>query len=264
MTRLSLLEDQKAIFTAQREELENKRGDIYVREQQAISDALLPFFTGFSPYAYIEISRGSVYFKADHPDLTYKKELFNLYLKENWNFEEKDKSYNGIDLSYYTTSTKGVDEWELRRLRMLGDLAEIVLRDQDKMLDAINNAVLPFKEEYDRVYAQMNLISKATKELNEKIAAVMKERVLFELNTNGVVFTKRVSVQLKYNYSPTIESIRLIDFSKSGKKATAVFVFAHGGSISREENCSVESIVDQVAHYYPNFAKDTKKELLPS
>jgi hypothetical protein len=56
----------------------------------------------------------------------------------------------------------------------------------------------------------------------------------------------------------------LVDFSKSGKKATAVFMFAHGGSISREENCSVESIVEQVAHYYPNFAKDTKEELLPS
>ena len=45
MTRLNLLEDQKAILTAQKEVLENKRGDIYVREQKAISDALLPFFS---------------------------------------------------------------------------------------------------------------------------------------------------------------------------------------------------------------------------
>ena len=36
MTRLNLLEDQKVILTAKKEELENKRGDIYVREQQAI------------------------------------------------------------------------------------------------------------------------------------------------------------------------------------------------------------------------------------
>jgi hypothetical protein len=47
MTRLNLLEDQKAILEAKKEVLENKRGDIYVREQQAISDTLLPFFTGF-------------------------------------------------------------------------------------------------------------------------------------------------------------------------------------------------------------------------
>jgi hypothetical protein len=31
MTRLNLLEDQKAILTAKKQELENKRGDIYVR-----------------------------------------------------------------------------------------------------------------------------------------------------------------------------------------------------------------------------------------
>ena len=132
MTRLNLLEDQKTILTAQKEVLENKRRDIYVREQKAISDTLLPFFSGFSPDAYIEVQRGSVYFKMAHPDYSYKKELFNLYLRENWNFDgtENSKSFDGVDLSYYTTSTKGVDSWELKRLRMLGDLAEIVLKNQ--------------------------------------------------------------------------------------------------------------------------------------
>jgi uncharacterized coiled-coil protein SlyX len=261
MTRISLLEDQKAIFTAQKVELENKRGDIYVREQQAISDALLPFFKDFSEEVTVEVSRGSVYFKMAHPDYSYLKELFNLYLKENWNFEEKGFSYNGIDLSYYTTSTKGVDAWELRRLRMLGDLAEIVLNNQDKMLDAINSAVLPFKEEYDRVYAQMNLIGKATKELNEKIAAVKKEKIEFDLKNGGVEFEKGVNIQLKFNYSPRIKSIKLIDLSKSGKKATAVFDFGHGNHTSREENVSVSSIIDQVLGFTKNI---TEKELLTS
>jgi hypothetical protein len=109
MTRISLLEDQKAIFTAQKEELEKQRGDIYVREQQAISDALLPFFSDFTPEVEIEVLRGSVYFKMAHPDYSYKKELFNIYLRENWNFDgtENKKSFNAVDLSYYTTSTKG-------------------------------------------------------------------------------------------------------------------------------------------------------------
>ena len=264
MTRISLLEDQKAIFTAQKEELENKIRDIYVREQQAISDVLLPFFKDFSKEVTVEVSRGSVYFKMAHPEVSYLRELFNLYLRENWNFDEKKQSFNGVDLSYYTTSTKGIDTWELKRLQLLGVVAEIVLNHQERMLLRVNNAVLPFKEEYDRVYAQMNLISKATKELNEKITAVKKEEIEFNLKNGGVEFDRGVNIQLKYNYTPRILSIKLIDFSKSGKKATAVFLFAHGGSISIEENCSVESIVEQVAHYYPNFAKDTKKELLPS
>jgi len=36
------------------------------------------------------------------------------------------------------------------------------------------------------------------------------------------------------------------------------------GYQTKEENCNIEKIVDQVAHYYPKFAIDTKKELLPS
>ncbi len=43
MTRLNLLEDQKAILTANKELLEEKRRDIYVREQKALGDALAGF-----------------------------------------------------------------------------------------------------------------------------------------------------------------------------------------------------------------------------
>ena len=92
MTRISLLEDQRAIFVAQREELEKQRGDIYVREQQAMSDALLPFFSDFTPEVEVEVLRGSVYFRMDHPDYSYKKELFNIYLRENWNFDGERSS----------------------------------------------------------------------------------------------------------------------------------------------------------------------------
>ena len=259
MTRISLLEDQRAIFVAQKEELENNRKEIYVREQQAMSDALLPFFTGFSPYAYIEVARGYVYFKADHPDCNYKKELFNLYLRENWNFEEKKQSFKGIDLSYYTTSTKGVDEWELKRLRMLGDLAEIVLNDQDKMLDAVNAAVIPFKEEYDRVYAQMNLINQAIRDLDIRIAAIKKDQIEFDLKNEGITFDRGCNIQLKFNYTPLIKSIKLIDLSKSGKKGTAVFEFTSGHT-SREENCNVSSIVDQVLGFAKNITQSVLAE----
>ena len=134
MTRISLLEDQKAIFTTQKEELEKQRGDIYAREQQAMSDALTPFFSDFTPEVEVEVLRGSVYFKMAHPDYSYKKELFNIYLIENWTFDgvENTKSFARVDLSYYTTSTKGIDTWELKRLQLLGVVAEIVLNHQQQ------------------------------------------------------------------------------------------------------------------------------------
>jgi hypothetical protein len=259
MTRISLLEDQKAIFTAQREELENKRSDIYVREQQAISDALSPFFSDFTPEVEIEVLRGSVYFRMAHPDYSYKKELFNIYLRENWNYEEKDKSFNGVDLSYYTTSTRGVDSWELKRLQLLGVVAEIVLNHQERMLLRVNNVVLPFKEEYVRVYDQMNLIGQAIRELDIKITAVKKERIEFDLKNEGITFGVGCNIQLKFNYSPYIKSIKLVELSKSGKKGTAVFEFNSGHS-SREENCNVNSIIDQVLGFAKNIIQPVLAE----
>lgn len=259
MTRLNLLEDQKVILTAKKEELENKRGNIYVREQQAISDTLLPFFTGFSPDAYIEVQRGSVYFKMDHPECTYKKELFNLYLREDWS-QDDNISFKGVDLSYYTTSTKGVDAWELKRLRMLGDLAEIVLKNHDNIVDAANAATLPFKAEYKEVYAEMSEIGKEIRAVEDLIRVVEKEKIVLDLKNEGVEFEKGRGIQMKYNYTPTVKSIKLTDVSKSGKKATAVFTFAHGGGESREENCNVSSIIDQVYRLRNDIVQHTLAE----
>jgi hypothetical protein len=259
MTRISLLEDQKAIFTAQREELENKRSDIYVREQKAISDALLPFFSDFTPEVEIEVLRGSVYFRMAHPDYSYKKELFNIYLRENWNFDEKKQSFNGVDLSYYTTSTKGVDSWELKRLQLLGKLAGVIEDNSFSILYAVNNVVLPFKEEFSRVFDQMNLVGKAIRELDSKISSFKKEKIEFDLKNEGIEFNRGVNIQLKWNYAPLIASIKLVNLSKSGKKGTAVFEFQSGHK-SQEENCNVNSIIDQVLGFAKNIVQPVLAE----
>ena len=262
MTRLNLLEDQKAILTAQKEVLENKRGDIYVREQQAIKDAVLPFFQDFNPEVEIEVTRGSVYFKMDHPDYSYKKELFNIYLRENWNFDgtENKKSFDGVDLSYYTTSTKGINTWELKRLQLLGAVAEIVLEHQDRILDRVNHATLPFKAEYKEVYAQMNEIGKEIRGVENLITFLEKEKIEWALKDEGVSFEKGRNVQLKFNYAPNVVWIKLTDISKSGKKGTAVFKWAHGGNESREENINVSSIIDQVYGLRDNIVQHTSAE----
>lgn len=262
MTRLSLLEDQKAILKTKKEALENKRGDIYVREQQAITDTLLPFFNQFTPEVEIEVTRGSVYFKMDHPDYTYKKELFNIYLRENWNFDgtENKKSFDGVDLSYYSTSTKGINTWELKRLQLLGAVAEIVLEHQDRILDRVNHAVLPFKDEFAEVYKELQEIGSEIRGVEQLIALVVKEKIELDLKNDGVEFDKGIGIQMKYNYAPIIKHIKLVDLSKSGKKATAVFTFAHGDHTSREENCNVRNIIEQVQTHYYNIVQHTLAE----
>jgi hypothetical protein len=257
MTRIQILEDQKAIFVAQKEALGEQRHQIYIREQQAISDALLPFFYEFPKEVEIEVTRGSVYFKMDHPEVKYKKELFNLYLREN--YSEEGKAFSGIDLSYYTTQTKGVDEWELKRLQLLGKLAEIVHEFQQKMVYVVNEAVITFKEEFKSVFAQMELVGKAIRELDVKIASFEKEVIEWDLRYSKIEFAKAREVQMKFNYSPRIVSLRLFEFSKSGKKATAIFEWEKGRE-SREENINVSSIIDQVFGLRKDIVQQTLAE----
>ena len=261
MTRIQVLRDARAEWVEKNIAAKEAINEIYVREQNAIKDALLPFFEDFSEGVLVEVQRGSVYFKMFDPERAYNKEIFSLYLKEDWS---GDKSFRGVSISYYTTSTNGEDTWELERLFLLGKVAGVVRWKQTEIVDAANKVKPAFKEEYEVAFQLQNMISTAISEIDNKVRRLTRERVEYELMKDGVEFTEGRNIDLKYNYSPRVISIKLIDFSKSRKKATAVFVFAHGTSTSREENCSVEKIVEQVAYYYPNYAKDTKRELLPS
>ena len=261
MTRIQVLRDARAEWVEKSIAAKETISEIYSREQNAIKDALLPFFVDFSEGVVVEVGRGSVYFKMFDPQRGYNKEIFSLYLKENY-FGEGDR-YSAVDLSYYTTSTSGVDEWELKRLQLLGKLAEVVKDNQFSILHAANKVIPAFKEEYKVAYELQNMISTAISDIDKRIQQLVRERVEFDLRHEVVEFTEARNIDLKYNYSPRVISIRLFEYSKSGKTATAIFEFV-GGHTSREEKVSVDKIVDQVAYYYLNYAKGTKKELLPS
>jgi hypothetical protein len=264
MDTIQTLEKERATWVDKKVELQEASNKIGATEQALLQNNLLPLFSNFIEQGVkIEVRRGGIYFTMDHPDYTYGKELFTLYLQENWHYADDDvqSAFKGLDLSYYSTQTKGDNVWELLRLSLLGELAGIVRWKQVEILDIVNETVKGFREERDRLYEQMNLVGKAINDLDIKIRQLEKKRVEFELKGDGVTFTKGVSVQMKYNYTPKIQSIKLIDFSKSGKKATAVFTFAHGTLTSREENVSVESIVDQVSMLSQHI-KDTSEEKL--
>jgi hypothetical protein len=239
------LEEQKTNFLNLEQDLKDARSNIYVREQQALSDSLLPFFEGFNPEAYIEVLRDSIYFKADHPDSTYRKELFSIYLRERYSSE--GKKYNGADLSYYTTSTKGENIWELKRLRMLGDVADILIKNQQNIVDTANETVDKFKEEFNEVYGKMNVVGNSIRDLSNQIREIQKQIKKIELfSEEGLVFEKPINVQFKAGFSPRISNLKLTEIAKSGKTATAVFTFSHGDYVSREERVSIEKVISQV------------------
>jgi hypothetical protein len=237
------LEEQKTNFLNLEQDLKDARSNIYIREQKALSDSLLVFFEGFNPDVDIEVRRDSIYFKIDHPDYTYKKELFNLYLRETYSGE--GVKYNGVDVSYYTTSTKGENSWELRRLQMLGKVAEVVEDQQGLIVDTANDVSNKFKEEFNEVYGKMGVVGNSIRDLNNQIREIQKQIKRIELFGEGIQFEKSRTVTLKHNYEPRVVSLKLIEVSKSGKKATAVFEWEKGRE-SREEGVNVEKIIYQV------------------
>jgi hypothetical protein len=239
------LEEQKTNFLNLEQDLKDTRSNIYVREQQALSDSLLPFFEGFQYGVSIEVLRESIYFKTDHPDYNYKKELFSIYLRER--YSEEGKKYNGVDLSYYTTSTKGENTWELKRLQLLGRVAEILEDQQGLIVDTANEVASKFKEEFSEVYGKMNVVGNSIRDLNNQIREIQKQIKKIELfSEEGLVFEKPINVQFKAGFSPRISNLKLTEIAKSGKTATAVFTFSHGDYVSREERVSIEKVISQV------------------
>jgi hypothetical protein len=245
MTRVQILEDKKALVLDKRSNLEDKISDIGRREQAKLVEVLVPYFKNFKEEVVIDIKRGGVYFSMPHPDFTYNKELFNIYLDESWN--DKEEAYKGLNLSYYTTQTKGMNSWELMRLRMLGEVAEIILYSQKEILEKINAVAKSFLNEKTEIYSQMTELRRETNTFESQIRELKREKIREDLMGEGVTFKKDTYIQLKFNYTVRIKSIKLVDVSKSGKRATAVITFAFNeSSVSREENVDVAKITDQV------------------
>ena len=192
-----------------------------------------------------------------------EREIFQIYLRENYMRNERsENAYRDIELSYYTTSTT---DFELERLHNLGRVATVVKIGKEGILDKANELAKIYDAELamEKFYERESEVERQIKVFRDEITTLEKQRIQCDLINEGVEFSKGVDIQMKYTYTPRIKSIKLIDFSKSGKKATAVFMFAHGSLTSREENVSVESIIDQVTGHM-DYIQDTKKELLPS
>ena len=143
---------------------------------------------------------------------------------------------------------------------MLGTIAGIIHEKHDEIVDAANNAVFPFKEQYSAVFKEMQDVGSEIRGVENLITFLEKEKIEMDLREGGVDFERGRQIQLKWNYSPTVVSIRLTDISKSGKTCTAVFKWAHGGNASQEEKVSVDSIIDQVHGLRKDIVQHTLAE----
>jgi hypothetical protein len=242
------LEEQKQAVHQARWEVEQE----FIKE---MNEHFGRFFKGtVSEDITVDCTSSSIQFKKKNEEGTYDKEIFNLYLKENY-FREGEPPYKGIELSYYTTSTNS--DWEVQRLVNLGRVAEAFSKFKEQIVSDANKLRTVYLERIDKgnywndSYDIDKQISNIRNIIREQETNSIKER-LFK---DGVEFDKGVYIRFKFNFEPFLRSIKLVDINRSGKKATAVFTYVHGEHISREENVDVAKVTDQVLGYSKNIVQ---------
>jgi len=132
-------------------------------------------------------------------------------------------------------------------LENLGRVAQLLRSFKDDVVKQANELAKIYRAELE-----MEKFHEREFEIDKQISALRKEIIqLKKEESKKALFSDEglaieCHMQLKYNFTPRISKIKLINVSKSGKKATAVFTYAHGDYTSSEENVSVERIVDQI------------------
>lgn len=202
----------------------------------------------------VDCTSSAIQFRKKNEEGTYDREIFNLYLRENYDTRE-GLPYKGIELSYYTTSTNS--EWELQRLVNLGRVAEALSKFKEQILNDANKLRTGYLERIEKgnYWNDSYDIDKQIQDIKKVIKEQEINSIRERLFKDGVEFKKGVCIKLKFNFEPYVKSIKLVDINRSGKKATAVFTYGHGEYSSKEENVDVVKVTDQVLGYSKNIVQ---------
>lgn len=245
MTRIEVLQSAIEVNQKQLAEVRDQR----YQAQQCFHSKLTTTFTKFfmgvvDEDVAVNGTTNSIVFSMLNEE-GHLKEIFQIYLRHSWRSE--GMVYHDIQLSYYTTSTSS--DFELQRLVNLGRVASVVKGMKQEILDKVNTLADQYNEEVTKLgyYKKIDAFESKISQLRSQIKQIQIEEVKVKLFTEeGLSFEKPIQVQMKYNYTPTIKHLKLVDVSKSGKKAKAVFTLAYGDHTSYEENVNVASILEQV------------------
>jgi hypothetical protein len=249
MKNIETLNQEIEILLIQKQKISSERYACKVRFEKALTRCFEKYFRGIvSEDVKVECTQSTIQFKKMNEEGTYEKELFTIYLREEYfSREGREQMYRGCELSYYTTSTNS--DFELERLENLGRVANLLRNFKDEVVNKANELGRIYEAELkmENCFQRESELEKQISTLRNEIKTIQREekkQALF--SEEGLPFEKEFYIQLKANFTVRVKNIKLIDIAKSGKTATAVFTYAHGNHVSREERVSIEKIVSQV------------------
>lgn len=249
MTRVQILEKKIEVLTSQKQSISSQRYACSRRFEEALTRCFSKYFRGIvSEDIKIECTQTGIYFKKMNEEGSYEKELFSVYLRETYfSREGREQMYRGCELSYYTTSTNS--DWELQRLVTLGKVAQVVKDCKDEIVNQANELSKIYEAELDmeKFYERELEIERQISETRSQVLAFQKEEAKVKIfSEEGLTFDKATHIQMKFNYTPRISKLKLVDVNAKGTRAKAIFTFSHGDHTSYEDNVNVEKILEQV------------------
>lgn len=246
MTRIQTLELGIENLQSQLKSIRSQRWELEQAFNEKLTNSMSKFFRGVvCEDITVTATSHSISFKM-LDETNYLKEIFQIYLRENYSME-RELPYKGIELSYYTTGAGS--NFELVRLENLGKVATVVRGMSDEILQKVNTLAIEFNNEIKEkdFYKQISELENQISALRSQIREIQKEEAKAKVfSEEGLSFEKARSVQIKFSFTPVIKNIKLVDVNAKGTRAKAVFTFSHGDYVSSEENVNVQKILEQV------------------
>ena len=209
-------EEKIDVLKAKRRKVEEAKTDTLSRMyMQYFGDCLVDDDT-------IEVSDTYVYFKRFDSEYNYHKEMLSISVRSSsWRDEEADK----IETSFYSTSAN--NEFELKRMKLIGNVGQVILDFQDDIIAEYNSICASFKVELSKLRKEIWDLEKVSRDLNSEINTIEYDALMDQIDKDGIEFKvdeenlyQLPDLDIRFNWNIRyIKKIRVTSKTKSGKSA---------------------------------------------
>jgi hypothetical protein len=221
MTKIEII--KKAIISNDEKiaELKTKRSEVEESKTDALSRMYLKYFGEcLVDDDTIEVSDTYCYFKRFDSDYNYHKEMLSISVRpKSWRNEEADK----IETSFYSTSAN--NEFELKRMVMLGKVGQVILDFQDDIIAEYNSVKDEFKDEISNFNKEIWALEKKVREMNSEIDTIENDNLMEKVESDGIEFKvdeeklyTLPDLDVRFDWTvKNIQKIKVTGKTKSGK-----------------------------------------------
>lgn len=150
------------------------------------------------------------------------KELCRIYVTRNWG---KDIRYTGFEFSYYSTSIKLPDPFQVKRFKIMSELITILSEDTSDILTRMNEIEVEYTEKKEPFYSRQFTLEAQIDRLTKDKKDNDFYKWLEALFTTGLTFKERKTIKIGYNQDCFFNEIKITGWSASGKTATVQTVY---------------------------------------